>query len=403
MADWDLLLAGANAACMDADDGYGIVEDAAVAIADGRIAWLGPRAKLPSKTAEETRELNGRWLTPALIDCHTHLVFGGNRGSEFEQRQTGVSYEEIAAAGGGILATVDATRAADIDSLYDAGIRRLRAMAAEGVATVEVKSGYGLDTQTELKQLAVARNLGETSGLSVLTTLLAAHALPPEFAGRPREYIDRVCEELLPDVVDRELADAVDGYLESIAFDAPHIAQLFRRATEMGLPVKLHADQLSDGAGAELAAHFNALSADHLEYTSERGVRALAEAGTVAVLLPGAYLTLGETQRPPVEALRDAGVPIAVATDFNPGTSPLSSMPLAMGLAARLFGLSPAECLAGATRNAARALGLDDRGVLETGRRADIAVWDIDHPRDLSYRLGGRPLVELLIEGLPFE
>lgn len=405
MSDWDLLLTDARVATMRADtDGYGIVEDAAVAIADGRIAWLGAAAELPRRKAAETRELGGRWLTPALVDCHTHLVFGGDRAEEFERRLGGVGYAEIAAEGGGILSTVRATREAEIDELYDDARQRLRQLAAGGVATVEIKSGYGLDAAGELKMLGVARNLGESAGISVTTTFLAAHALPPEYAGHPNRYIDMVIADILPEVVERELADAVDAYCERIAFDAPQVARLFRAATEAGLPVKLHADQLSDGGGAELAAHFNALSADHLEYTPVNGVRALADAGTVAVLLPGAYLTLNETQLPPVGLLRDFGVPVALATDCNPGTSPLLSMPMAMALGCRLFGLTPLECLAGATRNAAQALGLAaDRGTLEKGKRADIAIWDVAHPRDLSYWMGSNPLHGLLVAGLDLQ
>jgi len=402
MSDWDLLITDARIATMRADAGdYGAVEDAVVAIADGKIAWIGAAAEQPKKTAEKKRSVAGRWLTPALIDCHTHLIFGGDRAQEFEQRLSGVSYEDIAAAGGGILSTVKATREAGIDTLYDDALRRLRQLAAGGVATVEIKSGYGLDVTNELKMLGVARNLGESSGLSIRTTLLAAHAVPPEFSGDPNGYIDLICDELLPEVVERELADAVDAYCEDIAFDAPQVAKLFRAATAAGLRTKLHADQLSDGGGAELAAHFDALSADHLEYTSEAGVRAMAEAGTTAVLLPGAFLTLGETQRPPLAGLREHGVPVAVGTDCNPGTSPLCSLPYAMTLGSRLFGLTPEECLAGATREAARALDLlDDRGTLEVGKRADIAVWNITHPRDLAYWMGGNPLDELLIAGL---
>ncbi|MDX1515267.1 MAG: imidazolonepropionase [Woeseiaceae bacterium] len=403
MADWDLLITDVHAATMrDGEDAYGIVERAAVAIADGRIAWLGKADDRPRKTAFDTVSGGGHWLTPALIDCHTHLIFAGDRAREFERRLAGESYEAIAAAGGGILSTVRATREADIDTLYDGALRRLRELAADGVATVEIKSGYGLDVATELKMLGVARNLGDSSGLSVQTSLLAAHAVPPEFDGRAARYIDLIIDELLPDVVERGLADAVDGYCESIAFDAPQIAKLFRAATGLGLHVRLHADQLSDGGGAELAAHFGALSADHLEYASAAGIRAMADAGTVAVLLPGAYLTLGETRQPPVGALREYGVPIAIATDCNPGTSPMTSVTLAMAQGCRLFGLTPEECLAATTRNAARALGLlDDRGTLEVGKRADLALWDISHPRDLSYWLGRRPLEQLYVAGVP--
>jgi imidazolonepropionase len=405
MADWDLLLTDARIATLrdDAPD-YGVIEDGALAILNGEIAWVGPSSAQPGHDARETRSLDNRWITPALIDCHTHLVFGGDRAEEYEQRLTGVSYEEIAAQGGGILSTVMATRAAEIDVLYDSALRRIRRLAASGVATLEIKSGYGLDVSNELKMLAIARNLGETSGISIQTTLLAAHTVPPEFIGKADDYIDLICEEMLPELAERQLADAVDAYCESIAFDAPQIAKLFRAAMQAGLPVKLHADQLSDGGGAELAAHFKALSADHLEYTSKAGVHAMAQAGTTAVLLPGAYLTLNESQKPPIDALRSNGVPIALATDCNPGTSALCSIPYAMALGSRLFGLTPEECLAGVTREAARALGLaDDRGTLEAGKRADIAIWDIDHPRDLAYWMGVNPLSDLLVGGLHFE
>ncbi|MDH3748050.1 MAG: imidazolonepropionase [Gammaproteobacteria bacterium] len=402
MPDWDLLITDARIATMRADAaGYGVVDNAALAIANGKIAWLGPAAEQPVESAGEIRSVAGRWLTPALIDCHTHLVFGGDRAPEFEQRLSGVSYEQIAKDGGGILSTVRATREAEIDTLYDPAFRRIREMAANGVATIEIKSGYGLDVANELKMLGVAQNLGGAAGLSIKSTLLAAHALPPEYAGHPNRYIDLIIDEILPEVVERELADAVDAYCETIAFDAPQIAKLFRAATESGMRVKLHADQLSDGGGAELAARFNALSADHLEYTSTTGVRAMADAGTTAVLLPGAFLTLNETQKPPVDALRNHAVPIALATDCNPGTSPLCSLPYAMALGSRLFGLTPEECLAGTTREAAKALGLfEDRGTLEVGKRADIAIWNVNHPRDLAYWMGTNPLDTLLVAGL---
>jgi len=400
MADWDLLLVDARVATMQEDrDGFGVIDDAAVAIRDERIAWAGRAPDLPRREARETRRLAGRCITPALIDCHTHLVFAGDRTAEFERRLAGESYEQIARDGGGILATVRATRDADLDTLYETGMRRLRMAAAEGVATVEVKSGYGLDVATELRMLGVARNLGRTAGPQVRTTLLAAHAVPPEYAGRADGWIDCIIDELLPATVEDDLADAVDAYCESVAFSAPQVAKLFDAATALGLPVRLHADQLSDGGGAALAAHYGALSADHLEYASDAGIRAMAKAGTVAVVLPGAFLTLGETRLPPVAAMREAGVAIAVATDLNPGTSPLGSLPLAMALAARLFGLTPVECLAGTTRVAARALGLDDRGVIAAGKRADLAIWDIDHPRELAYWMGGSRLSTLMIGG----
>ena len=401
MADWDLLLTDARIATMrqGAPD-YGTIEAGAIAIAGGKIDWIGATADLPGRNATETRSLAGRWLTPALIDCHTHLVFGGHRAEEYERRLRGVRYEDIAAEGGGILSTVAATRAASEEQLYADALPRLQALAREGVATVEIKSGYGLDLESELKMLRVARRLGEVSGLTVRTTLLAAHTVAPEFAGDANAYMDHIVDEILPAVAGKDLADAVDAYCESIAFNARQVERLFARAQQLGLRVKLHADQLSDGGGAELAARFGALSADHLEYTSAGGVRAMAESGTAAVLLPGAYLTLNEKQQPPLAELRDSGVPIAIATDCNPGTSPLCSIHFAMGLGSRLFGMTPEECLAGVTREAARALGLGhDRGTLKIGKRADIAIWDFDHPRELAYWLGTHPLSDLLLAG----
>jgi imidazolonepropionase len=402
MSDWDLLLTDARIATMrDGVPDYGVVgESAAIAIKAGRIAWLGEQTALPENTADEARSLNGRWITPALIDCHTHIVFAGDRSAEFEQRLRGATYEEVARAGGGIMSTVRATRDASADDLFAAALPRVNALASEGVATIEIKSGYGLERDAEIRMLQVARRLGDASDVDVRTTLLAAHTVPPEFADRSDDYIDMICDELLPEVREKGLADAVDAYCESIAFSAPQIAKLFATATKLGLPVKLHADQLSDGGGAELAAQFGALSADHLEYTSQKGVRALSESGSVAVLLPGAYLTLGETQLPPIDAMRNNSIPIAVATDCNPGTSPICSLRTAMMLASRLFRLTPEECLAGTTRHAARALGLlDDRGTLEPGKRADLAIWDIAHPRELAYWTGTPQLAELIVGG----
>ena len=400
MSDWDLLLTDARVVTLRADaPGLGIIEDGAVAVSGERIAWVGPQSALPAGTATATQSVGGRWLTPALIDCHTHAVYAGDRSHEFELRRQGASYEDIAAAGGGILATVTATRSAGDDELRDAALRRVLKLAASGVATIEIKSGYGLDVDTELRLLRIAREVGELSGLTVRTTLLAAHAVAPEYAGRPDDYVDLICEHLIPEVARQQLADAVDAYCEPIAFTSEEVSRVFASAAAAGLPVKLHADQLSDSGGAALAARFGALSADHLEYASAESVEALAAAGSVAVLLPGAYLSLNETRKPHVELLRAQGVPIAVATDCNPGTSPLLSMPMAMALASRLFGLSPAECFIGSTRNAALALGLDDRGVLEAGKRADLAIWDIDHPRELCYWLGARETPDLLIAG----
>jgi imidazolonepropionase len=399
----DLLLTDLNIATMAGAD-YGIIEDGAIVTGPGPagdsvVKWVGPRSDLPDDRPGNIRSLDDRWLTPALIDCHTHLVFAGDRSGEFEQRLKGASYEDIARKGGGILSTVNATRAASADELYAAALPRVQALADEGVATIEIKSGYGLNIESELKMLAVARQLGDAMPVTIRTTLLAAHTVPPEYRDDADAYIDLICDELLPEVVAGGLADAVDAYCESIAFSPAQVSRLFARATEMGLPVKLHADQLSDSGGAALAAQFDALSADHLEYTSEQGLKAIREAGAVAVLLPGAFVTLGETQLPPIDAMREHGVPIAVASDCNPGTSPICSLRTAMLLAARVFRLTPEECLAGVTREAARALGLDDRGTIEIGKRADLAVWDIAHPRELAYWFGTPQLAELLVAG----
>ena len=400
MADWDLLLTNARLATMrEGDTPYGAIDHAAIALRDGAIAWLGESASLPGGTAANTIDLEQRWVTPALIDCHTHLVFAGNRAREFDLRLQGVSYEEIARQGGGIMSTVDATRAADETALLRSSSARLQALLAEGVATVEIKSGYGLDTASELKMLRVARQLAAAAGISVQTTFLGAHAVPREFAGKKSAYLDMLLGDMLPRVAEAGLANAVDAYCESIAFSPEEVARVFELARKLNLPVKLHADQLSDSGAAELAARFEALSADHLEYTSAAGVRALAASGTVAVLLPGAFLNLRETRLPPIEALRASGVPLAVATDCNPGTSPVCSLQAAMHLATSLFRLTPEETLAGTTRNAARALGLGDRGILEIGKRADLAIWDIEHPAELCYWLGLNPLHRLLVAG----
>jgi imidazolonepropionase len=394
----DLLLTDLRLASMSGPD-YGAIEDAALIVGGGKIRWLGPRAALPAERPANSRSLDGRWVTPALIDCHTHLVFAGDRSLEFEQRLRGASYEDIARAGGGILSTVSATRAASADELYASALPRIQALADEGVATIEIKSGYGLNTESELKMLAVARQLGNATPVTIRTTLLAAHTVPPEYREDPDAYVDLICDELLPEVVAGDLADAVDAYCESIAFSPQQVARIFERSREMGLAVRLHADQLSDGDGATLAASFGATSADHLEYASTGGVQAMAESGTAAVLLPCAFVTLGETRLPPIATMRENGVPIAVATDCNPGTSPICSLRTAMMLASRVFRLTPEECLAGVTREAARALGLDDRGTLEAGKRADLAVWDISHPRELAYWFGTPQLAELLIAG----
>ena len=401
LQDWDLLLTDARVATMTSGNApYGLLDEAAIGIANGRISWVGKAADLPPARIVATRSIGGRCITPALIDCHTHLVFSGDRAAEFAQRLAGSTYAEIAAAGGGIMSTVRATRAADSETLLEESALRLDTLRREGCGTVEIKSGYGLDTDAERKMLDVISMLAASSRISVAATFLGAHAIPAEFRGKSDAYIDKVCGDMLPLVAENELAQAVDAYCESIAFSARQVERVFTRAQELGLPVKLHADQLSDCGGAELAASFSALSADHLEYTSDKGIQAMADSGTVAVLLPGAFLTLGETQQPPVEQLRDHAVPIAIATDCNPGSSPLCSIRTAMALATSLFKLTPEECLAGVTRNAAAALGLShDRGTIEPGKRADLAIWDVDHPQVLSYWMGMNELNELLIGG----
>jgi imidazolonepropionase len=377
------------------------VLETAIAERDGRIAALGPLRELQRQFAQaEVLDAGGRLITPGLIDCHTHIVHAGNRAAEIERRLAGESYQSIARAGGGILSTVTATRAASLQQLIDGALPRVDALLAEGVTTLEVKSGYGLDLHTELRMLEAGRALGAQRALSVSTTYLGAHAVPPEHAGNARGYVDRLCTELIPAVAASKLADAFDAYCEQVAFTAALVARTFATARAHGLPVKLHADQLSNMHGAALAAQHGALSADHLEYTDADGVAALASAGTVAVLLPGAYYFLRERQRPPVEMLRDANVPLAVATDCNPGTSPLTSILTAMNFAAVEFGLSTAECLAGVTRIAARALGLHStQGTIETGKWCDLAIWDVAHPAELVQGIGARPLHRRLWHG----
>jgi imidazolonepropionase len=397
---FDLLVTRANVATMDAPGGRGEIRDAALGVRDGRIAWIGPMRELPAATqAERVLEAEERWLTPGLVDCHTHLVYAGNRAAEFEARLQGATYADIARAGGGINATVRATRAATEDDLVAASRPRLAALAAEGVTTVEIKSGYGQDTATEMKQLAAARRVAAACDVDARTTLLAAHALPPDWASRRGEYLDRVCAETIPEAAATGLADAVDAFCESIAFTPAETRRVFEAARAHGLPVKLHADQLSDQGGAALAAEFSALSADHLEYANEDGVAAMAAAGTVAVLLPGAYYALRETRPPPIAALRRHGVPMAVSTDCNPGTSPATSLLLMLNMACTLFGLTPEEALAGATRHAARALGLSDRGTIAVGLRADLVLWDIATPAELAYRIGGNPCAGIVRAG----
>ncbi|MFO1302699.1 MAG: imidazolonepropionase [Burkholderiales bacterium] len=387
---FDLLLVDAHAATMRS--GYGAIRDAAVGIRDGRIAWIGARADLPTDAkAARTLSCAGDWLLPGLVDCHTHLVYAGNRANEFERRQNGSTYADIAREGGGIASTVRATRAASEDELARQSLPRLAALAAEGVTTVEIKSGYGLDTASEAKQLRVARRIGAQAGVDVRTTLLAAHALPPEFAGRPDDYIDYVCADTLPAIARDGLADAVDAFCETIGFTAAQTQRVFDAARAHGLPVKLHADQLSDTDGARLAAEARALSADHLEYTNDAGIAAMAAAGTVAVLLPGAFYALRETKLPPIASMRAHGVKMAVSTDCNPGTSPATSLVLMVNMACTLFRLTPEEALLGVTAHAAAALRLADRGVLAEGMRADIARFRINEPAELAYRIGGNP------------
>ena len=390
MTDCDLLITGARLATMrPGTDAYGEVDDGWVAIRDSRIAAVGGAGDQPPLRSDRTVELDGRWLTPGLIDCHTHLVFAGHRADEFERRLEGESYESVAAAGGGIMSTVRATRDASDADLSKASAARLALLAAEGVTTVEVKSGYGLNIDTERKMLRVARTLGEQTSLSISTSFLGAHTVPADWNGSRASYVDHLINDMLPAVAEVGLADAVDAYCESIAFSADEIDRLFTHAASLSLPVRLHADQLSNGGGAELAAKHEALSADHLEYASDDGINAMAAAGTVAVMLPGAYLNLRESQRPPIDAMRACGVPIAIASDCNPGTSPVCSLLASLHLATALFRLTPAECLAGVTIHAARALGLqDDRGSIEPGKRADLIAWDFDHPAELSYWLG---------------
>ena len=377
------------ATMVESDEPYGAVEDGAVLIHHGKIVWAGPRGELPKHKATETDLLGGRWVTPGLIDCHTHLVFGGDRAGEFEQRLGGATYQQIAKAGGGIVSSVRATREASEDDLFDSAMTRLEGLKATGVTTVEIKSGYGLDMDAELKMLRVARRIGREGGVRVRTSYLGLHALPPEHRDDREGYVDLAVGDILDAAHGHDLVDAVDAYCEPIAFTTDEVSRLFERARSLGLPVRLHADQLSDGGGAALAARYGALSADHVEHTTEAGVKAMAEAGVVAVLLPGAYLMLRETQAPPIDLFRQYGVKMAVATDCNPGTSPVASMNAAINLACVQFRLTPQEALAGATREAARALGLrGDIGRIKKGLEADLAVWDIDRPAELAYWLG---------------
>lgn len=396
-----MLLTNCHIATMAGPAPYGALSDAALWIKEGRVQWLGDAGEVPEAALSgPMTDLGGRWVTPGLIDCHTHLIFGGNRAQEFELRLTGASYEEIARAGGGILSTLTATRQASEAELLQAALTRLDAMLTEGVTTVEIKSGYGLDRETELRMLRTARQIPGHRDVDVQVTYLAAHAIPPEFAGQGDAYLDEVVLPLMAEAAGLGLIDAVDGFCENIAFSAAQMRRVFEAAQTLGLPVKLHAEQLSHQGGTALAAEFGALSVDHLEYTTAADAQAMAQAGSVAVLLPGAFYTLRETQLPPLQAFREAGVDMALATDCNPGSSPLCSLLLTMNMGATLFQLTPEEALAGVTRNAARALGLSDRGVIAPGQRADLAVWDITHPRELVYRIGFNPLYKRIKNGV---
>ena len=400
---WDAIWINANLATMAENSGYGAVMNGAVAVENGRIVFAGPFDALPDapeKLARVVHDAGGRWITPGLIDCHTHLVYGGNRAREFEMRLNGATYEEIARAGGGIVSTVKATRAACDDELFASVLLRAQALMNEGVTALEIKSGYGLDLKTEEKMLRVATRLRDETGLKVQRTFLGAHALPPEYKGRADEYITLVCDEMMPALHKAGLIDAVDAFCEGIGFSVEQTRRVFVAAQAMGIPVKLHAEQLSNLGGAKLAARYRALSVDHLEYLDEDGVKAMADAGTVAVLLPSAFYFLREKQLPPVELLRKHNVPMAIATDCNPGSSPCTSLLLVMNMACTLFRLTPEEALAGVTKNAAYALGWGDEcGQLKAGMAADFVLWDIADPAELSYRFGFNPCAAVVRDG----
>jgi len=395
-----MLLVNATLATMGPGQPYGLIPDGVVVIGDGLVQWCGARADLPDKNAnDEAHDLGGRLVTPSLIDCHTHVVHGGHRAVEFEMRLQGESYEAIARAGGGIVSTVKATRDSTPEALLHSALTRVDALIAEGVGLVEIKSGYGLNRDTELAMLRAARQVAKERAIRVRTSFLGAHAIPPEYAGRADTYLDEVCLPTLRAAHAEGLVDAVDGFCEGIAFTPDQIERVFRTARDLGLPVKLHAEQLSNIGGTQLAARYGALSADHVEYASDADARALAASSSVAVLLPGAFYTLRETRVPPVDAFREQGVPMAVATDCNPGSSPLTSLLLAMNMACTLFRLTPQEALEGVTCNAAKALGMTDCGVIAAGLRADLAVWDAEHPAELCYRIGFNPLQQRYFGG----
>ncbi len=395
-----MLLTNAKLATLQNNDEFGIIDDGVIVLDGAHIAWVGGAIELPDTYRDqEIRDLGGRLVTPALIDCHTHVVFGGNRAVEFELRLNGASYQEVAQAGGGIVSTVTATRAASEDELLTDALIRIDAMIAEGVTFIEVKSGYGLDRETELKMLRVARRIAKVRPIEVKTSFLGAHAVPAEYAGRADAYIEDVCIPTLRVAHTEGLIDAVDGFCEGIAFDTKQIARIFTVAKKLGLPVKLHAEQLSNIGGTQLAAQYGALSADHVEYATDADAKALAAASTVAVVLPGAYYTLRETQAPPIQAFRNHGVPMALATDCNPGSSPLTSALLTMNMACTLFRMTPLEALLGMTAHAAKALGELNRGRITATAPADLCVWDVEHPAELSYRIGFNPLHSRIFKG----
>ena len=395
-----MLLTNLILATMRCPDSHGLIRDGVVATEGKKIVWAGESADLPDHfKGKEQQDCGGRLVTPGLVDCHSHVIFGGNRAREFEMRLEGASYEEVARAGGGIVSTVAATRAASEDDLLEDALKRVDALIAEGVTTLEIKSGYGLDVETEVKMLRVARKIGQKRTIRIVTSFLGAHAVPKSHAGKSVEYINDVCVPALEAAHAEGLVDAVDGFCEGIAFSPEEIRIVFERARELGLPVKLHAEQLSNLGGAKLAAEFAAISADHLEYLDEDGVAAMAKSGTAAVILPGAFYTLRETQMPPIELFRKYGVPMAIATDCNPGSSPLASLLLTMNMACTLFRMTPVEAMLGVTRNASRALGLETLGTIAEGQIADLCIWDAEHPAELSYRIGFNPLYQRIFGG----
>jgi imidazolonepropionase len=397
---WESIWVNAHIATMVGNGDYGIIENGAIAVAKGKIVWIGRHNDLPEHDAQTIHDVKGKWITPGLIDCHSHMVFGGSRAGEFEQRLKGASYEEIARAGGGIISTVKATREASSETLYKAAEKRLVALMKEGVTGVEIKSGYGLDLANEAKMLKVATRLSEEHNIRIQRTFLGAHALPPEYQNNPDGYIDEICAETLPTLAEMGLVDAVDAFCENIGFTAAQTERVFAKAKELSLPVKIHAEQLSDQQGAALCAKYNGLSADHLEHLTEDGIRAMARGGTAAVLLPGAFYFLRETKKPPLDLLRQYAIPIAIATDLNPGSSPAHSLLLMMNMACTLFHMTPEEALSGVTKHAAAALGWRDCGRLKKGYRADFAIWDIEQPADLAYRFGCNPCTSVVRDGV---